>query len=130
MSSPVNVIKNNIIDDKINELITVRDYINKVLEIESNSFYDYVLMEYIRVQNASEVADIINNEGYRLKTDGRIGERKYISNDIIDLLSQKSEVNGINIIIFDLAKALHKFNKGKNTWSSIVRLCKTDFNLG
>lgn len=48
-----------------------------------------IVKAYIQLQNVNKVAEFINDLGYRIKTDSRIGSRKYRSNDISNVLNEK-----------------------------------------
>lgn len=123
MAGPVKTITIATLDEKINELKIVKECILQVLGEESTNTKEQILRKYIEVQNGAVVADCINLEGFRIKTDAlknKTGERKYISNDITNLINQNESQSNVQ----RLAKMLYNFNKGKITWGSVVKKCK------
>jgi hypothetical protein len=48
-----------------------------------------IFKKYIELGNVAKVAEYINDQGYRIKTDSNIGQKKYIHNDISDVLNDK-----------------------------------------
>lgn len=53
---------------------------------EGDSLETIVFKKYLELENVKNVADHINKLGYRVKTDSYIGERKYIGNDITEII--------------------------------------------
>ena len=49
-----------------------------------------VFKKYIELGDVVKVTAYINEKGYRIQTNSYIGERKYISNDITNIISNRS----------------------------------------
>lgn len=123
MGSPVKVITVESLEDKIKEMEVVRDVIKDVLIFPLSTSEEKVKSKYIELQGAAKVAEYMNNEGYRIKSTGKLGERKYNSNDVTDIINAPvcdTDEGKLN----QLAKVLYHFNIGKAAWNTIVRLCK------
>lgn len=76
---------------RIKKIIKV---IDESSEIEKNdNFETIVFKKYLETENVSNVAKYINDLGYRIKTDSYIGERKYKSTDITEILMKDVDVN-------------------------------------
>jgi hypothetical protein len=123
MASPVKVITIDSLDEKINELRDVRDKVSQVLQENYEGIEDMIRIKYIEMQSSAKVVEFLNNEGYRIKSNGKQGERKYISNDVTDIII--SSCNTVDTLaLHQLAKVLYNFNIGKAAWITVVRLCK------
>jgi translation initiation factor 1 (eIF-1/SUI1) len=120
MSSPVKVITVESINEKIEELEVVRNKLKELLQRDSKSTEEKILQKYIELQHAAKVAEYLNNEGYRIKSNGKLGERKYTSNDVTSII----DINETESDIFHIAKSLYRFNTGKVAWITVYKLCK------
>lgn len=56
---------------------------------EDDTFETIVFKKYLELENVKKVADYVNQLGYRIKTNSYIGERKYIGNDISEIIINK-----------------------------------------
>lgn len=56
---------------------------------ENDTLETIVFKKYLQLENVKKVADHINSLGYRIKTNSYIGERKYIGNDITEIIINK-----------------------------------------
>ena len=119
MGSPVKVIKLDELNEKIEELEVVRNKIAEVLQMQCTSLEDVILKKYIELQNGAKVTEFLNNEGYRIKSNGKLGERKYSSNDVTDIIINSNSSSHVS----QVAKILYKFNTGKVAWVSVHKLC-------
>jgi hypothetical protein len=124
MGNPVKVITVETLDEKIIELEIVRNKIKEALTIECKGLEDTVLQKYIELQGAMKVAEYLNNEGYRIRSNGKLGERKYNSNDITDIINTSDKDSEADKTLRAIAKALYKFNISKAAWITVVRLFK------
>lgn len=59
---------------------------------DTDTFEIIVFKKYLELENVKKVADYINSLGYRVKTESYIGERKYTSNDISEIIANSSSV--------------------------------------
>jgi hypothetical protein len=69
----------------------------EVIENNSNiedgdTFETIIFKKYLELENVKKVADYINSLGYRVKTESYIGERKYTSNDISEIIAGGAEI--------------------------------------
>lgn len=71
---------------------------------ENDTLETIVFKKYLELENVKNVADCINSLGYRLKTQSYIGQRKYTSNDISEIII--SDVD-IEKKLKDTVKELH-----------------------
>lgn len=58
---------------------------------EGDTLETIIFKKYLELENVQKVANYINDLGYRVKTNSYIGERKYTSSDISDIIA--SDVN-------------------------------------
>ena len=78
------------VESEYNKKITELDRLLRVIEQgeikEDDSFETIVFKKYIEFENVKDVADSINELGYRIKTNSYVGSRKYTNKDISDIL--------------------------------------------
>lgn len=53
---------------------------------ESDTLETIIFKKYLEMENVQKVAEYINELGYRIKTQSYIGQRKYIGNDISEII--------------------------------------------
>ncbi|NFO48597.1 hypothetical protein FDB40_17225 [Clostridium botulinum] len=75
---------------KINELDRLLRVIENGEIKEDDPLETIVFKKYIEFENVKDVADSINELGYRIKTNSHVGSRKYTSKDISDILNNDS----------------------------------------
>lgn len=75
--------------NKLNHFISVLD---KCTIHPSDSLETIVIKKYLELGDVVKVAAYINNQGHRIKTNSYKGERKYISNDIADIIYNPDEI--------------------------------------
>ena len=75
--------------------------------MKSNDINELIYIKYIELESVTEVAKKLNEEGYRVKS--ATGERKYISNDISEVICAKNAINDKEIDL--LTKELFKMHK-------------------
>ena len=124
MGNPVKVITVDTLDEKIIELEIVRNKIKEALTLECKGLENTALQKYIELQGAMKVAEYLNNEGYRIRSNGKLGERKYSSNDVTDIINTPDKDSEADRTLLAIAKALYKFNVSKAAWITVVRLFK------
>lgn len=109
------------IDQRIEDLNQIKKAIKSALDTETSKPEEEVMKKYIEIQSVVGVAEYFNALGHRIKTDGhRKGERKYISNDVRDIILNGSKESPIHV----LARALIKHNKGAINFNSLLVTCK------
>ncbi|KZL88701.1 hypothetical protein [Clostridium magnum] len=70
--------------NKINNFVRVLDK----CEVKArDSLETIIFKKYLELGDVVKVADYINNQGHRIMTNSYKGERKYISNDIADIIN-------------------------------------------
>ncbi len=110
----------NEINKKIDEYESIKILISKSVQEPAENIDSKILKRYIEIQSVTDTAEYLNSNGYRIKIEGRKGERKYISNDIKDIILNAPKDSKLAVI----AKALFNYNKGKVSMNQIVNLCK------
>lgn len=125
MGNPVKVITIESLVEKMKELEIVNNKVKEALNIECKCLEDIVMQKYIELQKGLKVADYLNNEGYRIRSNGKLGERKYNSNDVTEIITTPEKESNANKALHALALALYKFNVSKAAWITVVRLCRT-----
>ncbi len=113
MSNPVNVIRVDTLNEKMQEFELVKNTILYCLQFQEETPKDFIFKKYVEVQNSVLVARHLNDNGYTIQG------RKYISNDIGDMVKKADE----NKPLERLAKALYQYNKSKITWKTVVKVC-------
>lgn len=79
---------------QIAELENIVDTIeNNAVINENDTLETIVFKKYLELENADKVSKYINDLGYRIKTNSRLGERKYISSDISDIITGNVDVD-------------------------------------
>lgn len=59
---------------------------------ENDTLETIIFKKYLELENVKRVADYINSLGYRIKTNSYIGQRKYTSNDISEIIISDVDV--------------------------------------
>ena len=95
------------IEKQIKELEEKKKLLQRIYSIKTDDVNELVYIKYIQLESVTEVAREINKAGYRIKTN--YSERKYISNDISEILCTKNAINDGEINL--LAKELFKMHK-------------------
>lgn len=75
---------------------------------EGDTFETIVFKKYLELENVKKVADYVNQLGYRIKTDSYIGERKYIGNDITEIITNR------DCLVEKKLKSIVQFLQDKN----------------
>lgn len=69
---------------KIDRFVTILD---KCTIKSNDSLETIIFKKYLELGDVVKVATYINNRGYRIKTSSYKGQKKYISNDIAEVIS-------------------------------------------
>lgn len=107
---------------EIGRLKTVTKCFEKYSSFPAKTIYETIFSKYIKLQNASGVADAMNEMGYRLQ--GKDSARKYISNDITSIFNKPYDDAYGNRALYILARNIYFFYKGKVNWNHIVKTCE------
>ncbi|MBW9159471.1 hypothetical protein [Clostridium tagluense] len=87
------LIKNKI-ELEYTKKITELDRLLKVIEnmdvSKDDNFETIIFKKYVEFESVNEVANCINDLGYKVKTNSNIGCRKYISKDISNILTKEN----------------------------------------
>ncbi|AWK52222.1 hypothetical protein DIC82_14985 [Clostridium beijerinckii] len=78
------------LESKINRFVMLSQ--TNTLE-ETDDINSIVFKKYIELSDVRRVADYINSLGLKIPTNTYVGERKYLTNDITQILKSKAEVN-------------------------------------
>ena len=92
-----------------------------LLKKESKNFEELVFQKYIETARVSDVASILNESGYR--TAGAIGERKYTSNDVTEILYREECKLCVDSMLYEVAIYLN-VSKYKTWEDKIVYVYK------
>ena len=87
--------RNKILEDNQKRLDRINNYIDllRVCKLkEADSLETKVFKLYLITGKLEAVAEYLNQNGYRIKTDSYIGERKYIPNDITFIIKEKNHL--------------------------------------
>lgn len=85
------------------------DILEECEVLESDSIETIIFKKYIELNELTKVADYINDKGYRIKTSSYIGERKYISNDISEVINNPS--TNVNISLINAIKEMKELDR-------------------
>lgn len=75
---------------KITELNRLLKVIENMEVNEDDNFETIIFKKYIEFESVNEVANCINDLGYKVKTNSNIGCRKYINKDISNILTKEN----------------------------------------
>lgn len=101
-------------NNKINKLDKYIEILNKSEIVENDSFETIVYKLYIQLDNVKLVADEINRFGYRIKTFSWKGERKYNTNDITKIITNKEA--DVDKDLKEAVQELQKMNYEGKRW--------------
>lgn len=124
MGKPIHVPTIDKIEDKIIELELIKDKIIYYLNHDPQNLSELILIKYIKIQRVDKVAQTLNKEGFRIKSNGKTGERKYISNDVSAIIDIPSKSSETDTKLHKFTRTLFLLNKGKITWGALLRVCK------
>jgi len=99
--------------EDINTKIKELNKYKKLLEIEmyvDDTKEDIIFKAYLRVESVTRVAKFMNELGYRL------GNRKYIANDISDIITNKDTVIEFKEIKLIVCKIFKSHKRGKRVF--------------
>lgn len=103
------------INKKIDELTKLRQFLINNQINDNDPVETIIFKKYIEIENVSKVAAYINSLGFRVKSDGsdehKLSERKYTSNDISDMITDKNAP--VEKELKDFTAKLFKFHKNK-----------------
>lgn len=106
--------KSKLIKEHESKISTLDKYI-QVLEksiINENDTVEVISFKlYMQLDNVAKVANAINNVGYRIKTTSHKGERKYNSNDITAIITNKEAK--VDKELKEVVQEIQKMNYGK-----------------
>lgn len=119
----------NSITNEIGKLNLVKSMIEKYLQRKPFAFEEIIFIKYIELQNAASVADYLNESGYYIKISGRQDKRKYISNDITQYFNQRFDYCWGCKYLFDFAKCIYLYYKGKASWNQVIKQCEDIIRL-
>lgn len=95
-------------NNKIEKIEKIINIIEKKSEInDDDNFETIVFKKYLELENVREVANYINEKGYRIKTSSYIGERKYIGTDITKIIMSDIEIDND---LKEVVKLIQKLN--------------------
>lgn len=94
------------ISNKVESFIELVEIIK---DIKEGNFETIVFKKYIELSEVKEVTKYINDNGYRVKTGTHVGERKYIHNDISDILNNKKLC--IDSRLYDAVELMRELDK-------------------
>lgn len=109
--------KKNDLEKVINTLIL---YINQ----ENQTLHDELFRKYLEVQRVDDVANYLNDKGYRIKSTGKSGKRKYISNDVSNIINSLCKDIDADDNLHIFTKTVFNYNKGKAKWGALLKLIK------
>ena len=106
--------KNKIIKEYNNRIDKINQYI-KVLEKSKIKKHDNVETKiyklYMQLDNVTSVANKINNMDYRISTNSKKGKRKYTTNDITYVITNKEAI--VEKELKEVVQEIQKINYGK-----------------
>ena len=95
-------------NNKIEKIEKIINIIEKKSEInDDDNLETIVFKKYLELENVREVANYINEKGYRIKTSSYIGERKYIGTDITKIIMSDIEIDND---LKEVVKLIQKLN--------------------
>ncbi len=81
-------------------------------EINEHDDIDTIVFKlYMQLDNVSKVAKVVNELGFRIITNSYIGERKYNSNDITSIITNKDAL--VSNELKESVQEIQKINYGK-----------------
>ena len=109
------------------KLTSLVEFISTMKETDyDNSVECKILYTYILIGSIVNVTEYINELGYRIKSNGKTGERKYTSKDISNIINM--EYLGDNIKVKELS-SMSKVLYTYNSFANRGRLIPLDFKI-
>ncbi len=96
---------------KVKTLDRYIDVLEKSIICEEDSIENIAFKLYLQLDNVSKVAKIINGLGFRLDTNSYVGKRKYTSNDITAIITNKDAT--VEEDLKEVVQEIQKMNYGK-----------------
>lgn len=110
---------------KVTEQMTlVRDVLLELQNRKPETLNEDICIRYLKEQSIVKITEDFNNKGMRIKTDSYIGERKYNTNDISEVIKEESikPINSSDLSLF--TKILFYYNKNKKTFNDVYKVAK------
>ena len=101
-------------DKKVSKINKYIEILNKSEIKENDSFETIVYKLYMQLDNIKLVADEINALGYRIKTFSYKGNRKYQTNDITEIITNKDA--NVDEDLKEVVQEIQKINYGGKRW--------------
>lgn len=101
-------------DKKVSKINKYIEILNKSEIQENDSFETIVYKLYMQLDNIKLVADEINALGYRIKTFSYKGHRKYQTNDITEIITNKDA--NVDEDLKEVVQEIQKINYGGKRW--------------
>jgi len=95
----------------------ILDSIEKCLKLEYKTFEEYVMHLYIKHQKGAEIAKLLDELGYKVKTNSYVGRKKFNANDITNIIQKNynkrnDDIRSRNYIFSSVSHMLYKYNFG------------------
>lgn len=84
-----------------------------------DSFNKLMFKKYLQLKGSIKLANYLNCNGYRVKTESHIGERKYTTVDIYNFMLNEENQMGIDSRIIEVVTYLIKY-VGRANWEQRV----------
>ena len=109
---------------KLNSLV---EFIPNMKESDYDDIVEYkILCSYILIGSIAKVTEYINELGYRIKSNGSTGERKYTTNDISNIIHEEYLGDNIKVKeLYSMARVLCTYN----TFANRGKLIPIEFKI-
>ncbi|MEK5173216.1 hypothetical protein NST63_08485 [Heyndrickxia sp. FSL W8-0496] len=91
-------------------IIKLKEFIELVETYEADTFEKLVIKNYAIIGSVAKVANKLNEEGYRHESG-----RKYISNDITEIIQSKPTIDELHSLVKDIQKK--NITKANRKWN-------------
>lgn len=85
--------------------------LEKSIVYEGDSVETIAFKLYMQLDNVSKVSKKINELGFRISTNSHLGERKYTSNDITAIITNKEAI--VDTDLKEVVQDIQRMNYGK-----------------
>ncbi len=82
----------------------LKNFMNLVKDTPEDCFNKLMFKKYIELKGSTKLAIYLNNNGYRVKTQSKIGQRKYTTVDIYNFMVDEGNQTDIDSRIISAVK--------------------------
>ncbi len=98
----------------------LKKFMSLVKDTPEDCFNKLMFKKYIELKGSIKLANYLNNNGFRVKTQSKIGQRKYTTVDIYNFMLDEGNQTDVDSRLINVVKYIVSY-AGRANWEQ--RLC-------